>query len=59
MPEGGKVHLYFNGRLIDKESAFYRQGGGSIAIKRLGAGNELTEAYHFRWDGTAVRQFGR
>jgi len=56
--EGGKVHLYFNGRLIDKESAFYRQGGGSIAIKDW-RGNELTEAYHFSGDGTAVRQFGR
>ncbi len=43
--EGGKVHLYFNGRLIDKESAFYRQGGSRIAIKDW-RGNELTESYH-------------
>jgi hypothetical protein len=56
--QGGRVHLYFNGRLIDKESEFYRRGGSRVSIKDW-RGNELTESYHFSGDGTAVRQYGR
>jgi hypothetical protein len=56
--QGGRVHLYFNGRLIDKESEFYRQSGSRVTIKDW-RGNELTESYHFSGDGTTVRQYGR
>ncbi len=56
--QGGKVHLYFNGRLIDKESAFYRNNGSRLTVKGW-RGNEVVESYHFSGTGTAVRQFGR
>lgn len=56
---GAKVHMYFNGRLIDKESSFYRSGEASrITIKDL-RGNELNESYHFSGNGTTAWQFGR
>jgi hypothetical protein len=56
--QGGRVHLYFNGRLIDKESEFYRRGGSRLTIKDR-RGNEITESYHFSGNGTTVRQYGR
>jgi hypothetical protein len=57
--EGTKVHLYFNGRLIDKESEFYRSGEGQrISIKDL-RGNEWNESYHFSGNGTTAWQLGR
>jgi hypothetical protein len=56
---GARIHLYFNGRLIDKESEFYRSGDASrISIKDL-RGNEHNESYHFSGDGTTAWQFGR
>ncbi len=57
--QGAKVHLYFNGRLIDKESEFYRSGEAKrVSIKDL-RGNEVNESYHFSGNGTTVWQFGR
>lgn len=56
--QGGRVHLYFNGRLIDKQSAFYKNGGSRVTIKDW-RGNEVVDSYHFSGNGTAVRQFGR
>jgi len=57
--QGTRVQLYFNGRLIDKESAFYRSGEGQkVAVKDL-RGNEWNESYHFRGDGTTTWQLGR
>lgn len=56
---GTKVHLYFNGRLIDKESEYYRSGAASrISIKDL-RGNEWNESYHFSGNGTTAWQLGR
>jgi hypothetical protein len=56
---GAGEGLYFNGRLIDKESAFYRSGeAGRITIKDL-RGNEWNESYHFSGDGTTTWQLGR
>lgn len=57
--QGARVHLYFNGRLIDKESEFYRSGEASrVSIKDL-RGNEVNESYHFSGNGTTAWQFGR
>lgn len=57
--QGTRVHLYFNGRLIDKESEFYRSGQASrISIKDL-RGNEWNESYHFSGNGTTSWQLGR
>lgn len=57
--QGTRVQLYFNGRLIDKESEFYRSGEGRrIAIKDL-RGNEWNESYHFSGNGTTTWQLGR
>ncbi len=55
---GGHVHLYFNGRLIDKESEFYRKGGSRVSIKDW-RGNEVIESYHFSGVGTGVKHYGR
>jgi hypothetical protein len=56
---GTKVHMYFNGRLIDKESEYYRSGEGRrISIKDL-RGNEWNESYHFSGNGTTAWQLGR
>jgi hypothetical protein len=57
--QGTRVQLYFNGRLIDKESEFYRSGEGRrISIKDL-RGNEWNESYHFSGNGTTSWQLGR
>jgi hypothetical protein len=57
--DGTHVQLYFNGRLIDKESAYFRSGEGrQVAIKDL-RGNEWNESYHFSGNGTTSWQLGR
>jgi hypothetical protein len=56
---GTRVQVYFNGRLIDKESEFYRSGEGRrTSIKDL-RGNEWNESYHFSGNGTTSWQLGR
>lgn len=55
--EGGKVILYFNGRLIDKATEFYKNTGHDISIKDID-GNELLENYKFGGSGTGLRLFG-
>ena len=56
---GTRVQIYFSGRLIDRESEFYRSGEGSrISIKDL-RGNEWNESYHFSGNGTTSWQLGR
>jgi hypothetical protein len=55
--KGGKVILYFNGRLIDKSTDYYKEKGRFISIKDI-EGNEVTENYKFGGDGTALRLFG-
>ena len=57
--QGSRVQIYFNGRLIDKESEFYRSGEGrQVSIKDL-RGNEWNESYHFSGNGTTSWQLGR
>ncbi len=54
---GGKVHLYFNGQLIDTDTEFYRTTGKDVCIKRFD-GTPHLERYPFGGDGTALRVFG-
>jgi hypothetical protein len=49
---GGKVLLYFNGKLIDVESDFYRKGEGKSVCYKTNAGTEYNEAYRFKGHGT-------
>ncbi len=51
---GGRLLLYFNGRLIDVESEFYRSGGGSRVANRDNTGREFTEHYKFTGEGTTL-----
>ena len=60
LPEHQSVHpvnrllLYFNGRLIDVESDFYRSGGGSRVANKDNTGREFTEHYKFTGEGTTL-----
>ena len=51
---GGRLLLYFNGRLIDVESDFYRSGGGSRVANKDNTGREFTEHYKFTGEGTTL-----
>ncbi|MBR1871702.1 MAG: hypothetical protein IJ795_00655 [Bacteroidales bacterium] len=51
--EGGdRVILYYNGRLIDRESGFYRSGQGKEVCNHDNFGAEYTEHYKFTGEGT-------
>ena len=52
--KGNRLLLYFNGRLIDVESDFYRSGGGAQVANRDNTGREFTEHYKFTGQGTAL-----
>ena len=51
---GGRLLLYFNGRLIDVESDFYKNGGGSRVANKDNTGREFTEHYKFTGEGTTL-----
>ncbi|MBO4465159.1 MAG: DUF4855 domain-containing protein [Bacteroidales bacterium] len=51
---GGRLLLYYNGRLIDVESDFYRSGGGSRVANKDNTGREFTEHYKFTGEGTTL-----
>ncbi len=48
----GHVILYYNGRLIDRESSFYRSGQGPAVCNHDNFGAEYTEHYKFTGEGT-------
>ncbi len=52
--KGNRLLLYFNGRLIDVESDFYRSGGGSRVSNKDNTGREYTEHYKFTGEGTTL-----
>ena len=60
MPSGtsatpvNRLLLYFNGRLIDVESDFYRSGGGALVSNKDNTGREFTEHYKFTGEGTTL-----
>ncbi|MBR4809130.1 MAG: hypothetical protein IK031_02490, partial [Bacteroidales bacterium] len=51
---GNRLLLYYNGRLIDVESDFYRQGGGKRVSNKDNTGREFTERYKFTGEGTTL-----
>ena len=52
--KGNRLLLYYNGRLIDVESDFYRNGGGQRVSNRDNTGREFTEHYKFTGEGTTL-----
>ena len=51
---GNRLLLYYNGRLIDVESDFYRNGGGKRVSNKDNTGREFTEHYKFTGEGTTL-----
>ena len=51
---GNRLLLYYNGRLIDVESNFYKNGGGSKVANKDNTGREFTEHYKFTGQGTTL-----
>ena len=49
-----RLLLYFNGRLIDVESDFYKSGGGARVANKDNTGREFTEHYKFTGEGTTL-----
>ncbi|MCX7886977.1 MAG: DUF6259 domain-containing protein [Verrucomicrobiae bacterium] len=49
---GGRLLLYFNGKLIDRDSEFYRSGKGKKICYRDNTGAEYTEQFRFKGLGT-------
>lgn len=54
---GGNVILYASGRLVDRQSQFYRDKGRRLSIKRR-SGDELSDAYLFGNRATYERMYG-
>lgn len=54
---GGRVILYNNGILLDKQADFYKQYGAEVARIDID-GNEMTDHYKFENNGTVLRNFG-
>ena len=52
--KGNRLLLYYNGRLIDVESDFYRSGGGKQVANKDNTGREFTEHYKFTGEGTTL-----
>lgn len=52
--KGGRLILYYNGRLIDVESDFYRSGEASLVSNKDNTGAEFTEHYKFTGEGTTL-----
>lgn len=50
----GRLLLYYNGRLIDVESNFYRSGEASKVSNHDNTGDEFTEHYKFTGEGTTL-----
>jgi len=49
---GGHIILYFNGKLIDRESDFYKNGPGKDICYKDNTGGEFIEQYKFTGMGT-------
>lgn len=55
--KGGRFHLYFNGKLIDLESDYFRNGPGKDICYRDNTGAVHTEQYRFKGTGTFTGYF--
>ena len=52
--DGNRLVLYYNGRLIDRESDFYLHGNGKKAANKDNTGAEFAEHYKFTGEGTTL-----
>lgn len=55
--DGSRLLLYYNGKLIDKESRFYKSGAGSRVCRHDNTGSELHEHYRFTGMGTWLGEY--
>ncbi len=55
--DGGKVIMYFNGKLIDKETDYFLKGPGRDVCYKNSTGTEMNEAYKFPGEGTFAGDF--
>lgn len=55
--EGGRAALYFNGKLIDRESGFYKNGRAKGITVTDNTGAETTEHYKFTSFGSFLGQY--
>lgn len=54
---GNHLLLYYNGKLIDRESRFYRSGMGSKVCRHDNTGSEILERYKFTGQGTWLGEY--
>ena len=52
--DGNRLILYYNGRLIDRESDFYLHGDGRKTANKDNTGAEFAEHYKFTGEGTSL-----
>lgn len=55
--DGGHILLYYNGKLIDRESRFYRSGMGPKVARHDNTGSEILERYKFTGMGTWLGEY--
>lgn len=54
---GNHLLLYYNGKLIDRESRFYQSGMGSKVCRHDNTGSEILERYKFTGQGTWLGEY--
>ena len=54
---GNHLLLYYNGKLIDRESRFYRSGAGPRVCRHDNTGSEILERYKFTGQGTWLGEY--
>ena len=55
--DGSHLLLYFNGKLIDRESRYYRSGKGPKVCRHDNTGSEILERYKFTGQGTWLGEY--
>lgn len=55
--KGNHLILYYNGKLIDRESRFYQSGMGSKVCRHDNTGSEILERYKFTGKGTWLGEY--
>lgn len=55
--DGNNLILYYNGKLIDRESRFYRSGMGPRVARHDNTGSEILERYKFTGKGTWLGEY--
>ena len=54
---GNHLLLYYNGKLIDRESRYYQSGKGSKVCRHDNTGSEILERYKFTGQGTWLGEY--